>query len=85
MKRVIILSLCLLLTMAVRSQSWRTNADAFIVNQLFVNNVGHVDIYAFPELLYGSDYVFSIDGDTILIGPILANTALLMRQIIILL
>ena len=65
MKRVIILSLCLLLTMAVRSQSWRTNADAFIVNQLFVNNVGHVDIYAFPELLYGSDYVFSIDGDTI--------------------
>jgi hypothetical protein len=51
--------------MAVRSQSWRTNADAFIVNQLFVNNVGHVDIYAFPELLYGSDYVFSIDGDTI--------------------
>lgn len=65
MKRVIILSLCLLMTMAVRSQSWRTNADALIVNQLFVNNVGYVDIYAFPELLSGTDYVCSIDGDTI--------------------
>lgn len=65
MKRVIILSLCLLMTMAVRSQSLRTNADALIVNQLFVNNVGHVDIYAFPELLSSTDYVCSIDGDTI--------------------
>ena len=62
MKRGFILSLCLLMTMAVHSQSWRTNADALIVNQLFANNVGHVDIFGLSQELTSSDTIYLEDG-----------------------
>lgn len=65
MKKIFILSICFLMTMAGYSQLWRTNADSLIVNQMFANDIGHIDIYAFPELLSNTNQIISIDGDTI--------------------
>ena len=59
------MSLCLLMTMAVHSQSWRTNADALIVNQLFANNVEHVDIFGLSQELTSSDTIYLEDGSFI--------------------
>lgn len=46
----------------VHSQSWRSNADALVVNQIFANVVSQGDIYTFPNLLTSNDTVFLADG-----------------------
>lgn len=65
MKKQIILSLCLLITMTIRSQTWRTEADSLIINHLLADKIGFVDIYTFPEELTLTDTVFSVDGHAI--------------------
>ena len=62
MKKLVVLSLCLMMTLLARSQSWRSNANALVVNQIFANVVGHGDIYTFPEMLTSTDTVFLADG-----------------------
>lgn len=65
MKRKTILLLFLLLTIIGYSQSWKANADSLIVNHLFVDAIGSVDIYAFPEMLTSSDTILLADGSII--------------------
>ena len=63
-----IFSLCLMMTQMVHSQSWKANADALIVNQIFANVVGTGDIYAFPNLLTSTDTIFLADGTFVRLG-----------------
>lgn len=67
MKKSALTLAIVLLSVIVRAQTWRTNADSLIVNNIFSNEINHVDIYAFPDMLTSNDTIFSIDGDTILV------------------
>jgi hypothetical protein len=51
----------------LHSQSWRTQADSLVINHIFADKVGHVDIFSFPDILTNNDTIFLVDGDTILI------------------
>ena len=65
MKKLVILSLCLFMTLTVRSQSWRAAADSLIVNHVLANAIGKVDIYVFPEPLTSTDSITLYDGSKI--------------------
>lgn len=65
MKRVIILSFCLLMTVAVHSQSWQASADSLMVNHMAANYIGYVDIFAFPDMLTSTDTIVLADGTVI--------------------
>ena len=62
MKKQLFLSICLLMTLTVRSQSWRTEADSLMVNHVLANKVDYVDIYTFPEELTSADTIYSVNG-----------------------
>ena len=66
MKRTIfIIFFALLLSISMRSQSRRTEADSLIVNHVAADLVGHVDIFAFPELLNSVDTIFLSNGSLV--------------------
>ena len=66
MKRIVfIFFFGLLLSVSVRSQSWRTNADSLIVNHVAADLVGHADIFVFPELLTSEDTIILSDGSVV--------------------
>lgn len=65
MKNHIILSLCLLMALSVHSQSWRAEADSLMVNHVFADKIGYVDIYTFPEVLTSADTIYLVDGSDI--------------------
>ena len=50
------------MTIVAHSQSWKANADALIVNQIFANTLGHSDIYTFPDMLTSADTIILADG-----------------------
>ena len=62
MRKTLLLSTCLLLASFVHSQSWRTQADSLVINHIFADKVGRVDIFAFPEMLSIADTILLADG-----------------------
>lgn len=62
MKKTLLLSTCLLLASFVHAQSWRTQADSLVINHIFADKVGSVDIYTFPEMLSITDTILLADG-----------------------
>lgn len=65
MKKILLLALGLLPTLLAHSQSLRPLTDSLIINHIFEDEVGHVDIFSFPQELTNNDTVFTADGDTI--------------------
>lgn len=65
MKKILLLALGLLPTLLAHSQSLRPLTDSLIINHIFEEEVGHVDIFSFPQELTNNDTVFTTDGDTI--------------------
>lgn len=65
MKKILLLALGLLPTLLAHSQSLRPLTDSLIINHIFEDEVGHVDIFSFPQELTNNDTIITIDGDTI--------------------
>ena len=62
MKKTLLLSTCLLLASFLHSQSWRNQADSLVINHIFADKVGRVDIFAFSEMLSIADTIILADG-----------------------
>lgn len=65
MKKLLLLIFSILISLTMQSQSWRTNADSLIVNQVFVDDVSRIDIFTFSEELTSADSIVLIDGTII--------------------
>ncbi len=65
MKKIVFILLCMCFLSSLYSQSWKSNADYLVVNQLFGNEINHIDVFAFPEILTSTDSIVLLDGTVI--------------------
>lgn len=65
MKKILLIALGLLPALLAHSQPLKPLADSLIINHIFEEEVGHVDIFSFPQELTNNDTIFTGDGDTI--------------------
>ncbi len=56
---------CLLFTFGVKAQITREQADSIVLNQLYVNNIDHIDIYSFEDMLSSNDEIQLLDGSSV--------------------
>ena len=65
MKKFTIMLVCLLFTFGVKAQITREQADSIVLNQLYVNNIDHIDIYSFEDMLSSNDEIQLLDGSSV--------------------